>query len=51
MKGFGFTAEDDVKITGFDPRDAEVGHSVEYQFDLQIDHKVIPRTEIGRAHV
>ena len=42
MKGFGFTAEDDVKITGFDPRDAEVGHSVEYQFDLEIDHKVIP---------
>ncbi|KAL5151341.1 hypothetical protein HKD37_13G037748 [Glycine soja] len=42
VKGFGFTAEDDVKITGFDPRDAEVGHSVEYQFDLQIDHKVIP---------
>ncbi|TKY71556.1 hypothetical protein E2542_SST00288 [Spatholobus suberectus] len=42
VKGFGFTAEDEVKITGFDPRDAEVGHSVEYQFDLEIDHHVIP---------
>ncbi|KAK7412205.1 hypothetical protein VNO78_03655 [Psophocarpus tetragonolobus] len=42
VKGFGFTAEDEVKITGFDPRDAQVGHSVEYQFDLQIDHQVIP---------
>lgn len=42
MKGLGFNTDDDVKITGFDPRDAEVGHSVEYRFDLEIDHKVIP---------
>ncbi|WVY93680.1 hypothetical protein V8G54_032768 [Vigna mungo] len=42
MKGFGITAEDEVKITGFDPREAEVGHSVEYRFDLEIDHQVIP---------
>ncbi|KAG5040532.1 hypothetical protein JHK85_013008 [Glycine max] len=42
VKGFGFTAENDVKLTGFDPRDATVGHSVEYQFDLEINHKVIP---------
>ncbi|CAJ1961416.1 unnamed protein product [Sphenostylis stenocarpa] len=42
VKGFGFTSEDEVKITGFDPREAEVGHSVEYRFDLEIDHQVIP---------
>lgn len=42
MKGLGFTAEDDFKISGFDPREAQVGHSVEYQFDLEIDDKVIP---------
>lgn len=42
IKGLGFNTDDDVKITGFDPREAEVGHSVEYQFDLEIDHKVIP---------
>ncbi|XP_020234007.1 uncharacterized protein LOC109814077 [Cajanus cajan] len=42
VKGLGFNTEDEVKITGFDPRDAEVGHSVEYQFDLEIDHQVIP---------
>ncbi|KAG5029051.1 hypothetical protein JHK87_012565 [Glycine soja] len=42
VKGFGFTTENDVKITGFNPRDATVGHSVEYQFDLEINHKVIP---------
>ena len=41
MKGLGFQAED-LKITGFDPRDAQVGHSVEYQFDVEIDQKVIP---------
>lgn len=42
MKGLGFTAEDDFKISGFDPRDAKVGHSVEYQFDIEVDDKVIP---------
>lgn len=42
VKGFGITGEDEVKITGFDPREAEVGHSVEYRFDLEIDHQVIP---------
>ncbi|GAU34477.1 hypothetical protein TSUD_387890 [Trifolium subterraneum] len=42
VKGLGFTAEDDIKITGFDPREAQVGHSVEYQFDVEIDDKVIP---------
>lgn len=42
VKGLGFTAEDDFKISGFDPREARVGHSVEYQFDVEIDDKVIP---------
>lgn len=42
MKGLGFTAEDDTKITGFDLREAKVGHSVEYQFDIEIDDKVVP---------
>ncbi|XP_004485647.1 protein TUNICAMYCIN INDUCED 1 [Cicer arietinum] len=42
VKGLGFTAEDDTKITGFDLREAKVGHSVEYQFDIEIDDKVVP---------
>jgi hypothetical protein len=42
VKGLGFTAEDDIKITGFDPREAQVGHSVEYQFDVEIDDKIVP---------
>ncbi|KAK7328049.1 hypothetical protein VNO77_22144 [Canavalia gladiata] len=42
VKGLGFTAEDEIKIMGFDPREAQVGHSVEYQFDVEIDQKVIP---------
>ncbi|KAK7302629.1 hypothetical protein RJT34_13521 [Clitoria ternatea] len=40
VKGLGFT--DEFKVTGFDPREAEVGHSLEYQFDIEIDDKVIP---------
>ncbi|KAJ1396574.1 hypothetical protein SESBI_32498 [Sesbania bispinosa] len=42
VKGLGFTAEDEFKISGLDPREAKVGHSVEYQFDVEIDDKVIP---------
>ncbi|XP_054777459.1 protein TUNICAMYCIN INDUCED 1 [Prosopis cineraria] len=41
VKGLGFPSED-LKISGFDPRDAQVGHSVAYEFDLEIDQKVIP---------
>ncbi|KAI9072277.1 hypothetical protein K1719_045754 [Acacia pycnantha] len=41
VKGLGFSSED-LKITGFDPRDAQVGHSVAYEFDVEIDKKVIP---------
>ncbi|CAN0920909.1 hypothetical protein LINGRAHAP2_LOCUS32327 [Linum grandiflorum] len=41
VKGLGFHA-DDFKISGFDFRDALVGHSVEYEFDVEIDKQVIP---------
>ncbi|KAE8727222.1 hypothetical protein F3Y22_tig00005712pilonHSYRG00049 [Hibiscus syriacus] len=41
VKGLGFQA-DDFKISGFDMRDALVGHSVAYEFDIEIDNKVIP---------
>ncbi|KAK8513068.1 hypothetical protein V6N13_090200 [Hibiscus sabdariffa] len=41
VKGLGFQA-DDFKISGFDLRDALVGHSVAYEFDVEIDNKVIP---------
>ncbi|PPS08054.1 hypothetical protein GOBAR_AA12599 [Gossypium barbadense] len=41
VKGLGFQA-DDFKISGFDLRDALVGHSVAYEFDIEIDNKVIP---------
>ncbi|KAM3377445.1 hypothetical protein P3S68_009858 [Capsicum galapagoense] len=41
VKGLGFQAED-FKISGFDLRDALVGRSVSYEFDVEIDNKVIP---------
>lgn len=41
MKGLGFQT-DDFKITGFDMRDTLVGHSVAYEFDVEIDNKVLP---------
>ncbi|KAL0412647.1 UNVERIFIED_CONTAM: hypothetical protein Sradi_1466400 [Sesamum radiatum] len=41
VKGLGFQA-DDVKISGFDLRDAQVGKSVAYEFDVEIDNKVLP---------
>lgn len=41
MKGLGFQA-DDFKISGFDLRDALVGHSVAYEFDVEVDNKVFP---------
>ncbi|KAM7256170.1 hypothetical protein ACFE04_011911 [Oxalis oulophora] len=41
VKGLGFPSED-MKISGFDLRDALVGHSVAYEFDLQIENNVIP---------
>ncbi|KAL7119206.1 hypothetical protein ACP275_02G049400 [Erythranthe tilingii] len=41
VKGLGFQA-DDVKISGFDLRDALVGKSIAYEFDVEIDNKVLP---------
>ncbi|GFP88683.1 hypothetical protein PHJA_001012000 [Phtheirospermum japonicum] len=41
VKGLGFQA-DDFKISGFDLRDARVGRSVAYEFDVEIDNKVLP---------
>uniref|UniRef100_A0A7N0TVI4 Uncharacterized protein n=1 Tax=Kalanchoe fedtschenkoi TaxID=63787 RepID=A0A7N0TVI4_KALFE len=40
-QGLGFQA-DDVKISGFDIRDVLVGHSVAYEFDVEIGNKVTP---------
>lgn len=39
--GLGFQ-DDDFKVSGFDVRDALVGHSVVYEFDVEIDQKVLP---------
>lgn len=41
VKGLGFQAED-FKISGFDLKDALVGRSVSYEFDVEVDNKVIP---------
>ncbi|XP_062082462.1 protein TUNICAMYCIN INDUCED 1 [Humulus lupulus] len=41
VKWLGLQAED-LKISGFDLRDARVGHSVAYEFDLEVDNKVLP---------
>ncbi|RAL45004.1 hypothetical protein DM860_003763 [Cuscuta australis] len=40
-KGLGFK-EEDFKISGFDWRDVLVGRSVAYEFDVEIDDKVLP---------
>ncbi|RVW47089.1 hypothetical protein VitviT2T_003812 [Vitis vinifera] len=41
VKGLGFQSED-LKVSGFDLRDALVGHSVAYEFNVEIDNKVLP---------
>ncbi|VVA15598.1 PREDICTED: tunicamycin induced 1 partial [Prunus dulcis] len=41
VKGLGFPAED-LEVSGFDLRDAQVGHSVAYEFDVEVDNKVLP---------
>ncbi|XP_047341541.1 uncharacterized protein LOC124945194 [Impatiens glandulifera] len=41
VKGLGLQT-DDFKISGFDLKDALVGHSVSYEFDVEIDNKVLP---------
>ncbi|CAH9079763.1 unnamed protein product [Cuscuta europaea] len=41
VKGLGFK-EEDFEISGFDWRDVLVGRSVAYEFDVEIDDKVLP---------
>ncbi|KAH6789880.1 tunicamycin induced protein [Perilla frutescens var. frutescens] len=41
VKGLGFQA-DDFKISGFDLRDALMGKSVAYEFEVDIDSKILP---------
>lgn len=41
VKGLGFHA-DDFKIYGFDLRDALMGKSVGYEFEVEIDSKILP---------
>lgn len=41
VKGLGLQT-DDFKISGFDLRDVQVGKSIAYEFDVEIDDKVIP---------
>ncbi|XP_073314168.1 protein TUNICAMYCIN INDUCED 1 [Primulina huaijiensis] len=41
VKGLGFQS-DEIKISRFDLRDALVGKSVAYEFDVEIDNQVLP---------
>lgn len=41
VKGLGFQAEG-LKVSGFDVRDALVGHAVAYEFDIEVGRKVLP---------
>ncbi|XP_047980100.1 uncharacterized protein LOC125221850 [Salvia hispanica] len=41
VKGLGLQA-DDFKVSGFDLRDALVGRSVAYEFDVEIENNVLP---------
>ncbi|KAM0976505.1 hypothetical protein FF1_019479 [Malus domestica] len=41
VKGLGFQVED-LKVSGFDLRDTQMGHSVAYEFDVEVDNKVLP---------
>ncbi|RZR93195.1 hypothetical protein BHM03_00021639, partial [Ensete ventricosum] len=41
VKGLGFQSED-LKVSGFDVRDALVGQAVTYEFDVEVEKRVIP---------
>ncbi|CAL9093544.1 unnamed protein product [Musa textilis] len=41
VKGLGFQSED-LKVSGFDVRDALVGQAVAYEFDVEVEKRVIP---------
>lgn len=49
VKGLGFQAEE-VKVSGFDLRDAQVGKSVAYEFDVEIDNTVMPFKLLEDVH-
>lgn len=49
VKGLGFQA-DGFKVSGFDMRDALVGRSVAYEFDIEIDNKVLPFKLLEDVH-
>lgn len=40
MKGLLFQAED-FKVYGFDLRDAQVEHSLAYEFDIEVDNSLL----------
>lgn len=42
VKGLGFQGAEDFKVSGFDVRDALVGQSVAYEFDIEVDKNVVP---------
>ncbi|EPS70105.1 hypothetical protein M569_04657, partial [Genlisea aurea] len=41
VKGFGFHS-DDLRISEFNLKDAMVGRSIEYEFDVEIDNTILP---------
>ncbi|KVH93369.1 uncharacterized protein LOC112517486 [Cynara cardunculus var. scolymus] len=49
VKGLGLQS-DEIKISGFDSRDALVGRSVAYEFDVEIDDKVLPFKLLEDVH-
>ncbi|XP_076904152.1 protein TUNICAMYCIN INDUCED 1-like [Bidens hawaiensis] len=49
VKGLGLQS-DELKVSGFDSRDALVGRSVAYEFDVEIDDKVLPFKLLEDVH-
>ncbi|KAH7665078.1 hypothetical protein IHE45_13G009400 [Dioscorea alata] len=42
VRGLGIQGQEGLKVSGFDVRDALVGQSVAYEFDIEVDKKTIP---------
>ncbi|KAG0468791.1 hypothetical protein HPP92_018119 [Vanilla planifolia] len=42
VKGLGFQGAEGLKVSGFDVRDALLGQSVAYEFDIEVDRKFVP---------
>lgn len=49
VKGLGLQS-DELKVSGFDSKDALVGRSVAYEFDVEIDDKVLPFKLLEDVH-